>query len=199
MTRPTLESGANSAERAPTTTWTRPAAREVPLVEALAAGEARVQDGHVVTEAAAEAPHGLGRERDLRHEDDGAAPALAHALDGVEVDLGLSRAVTPSTSTTSRSPRPWPCDGVEGGELAVREMVWPRRGGTRERGGLAGASDASAVLHLDEPALGERRDDRSRARHHGRELGHAHGARRRAPRRPGAACWRCDVARSHVP
>lgn len=32
-----------------------PAAREVPLVEALAAGEARVQDGHVVTEAAAEA------------------------------------------------------------------------------------------------------------------------------------------------
>ena len=135
-----------------------------------------MQDGHVVTEAAAEAPHGLGRERDLRHEDDGAASALAHALDGIEVDLGLSRARdavnehdVPATRVRG------PCDGVESGELAVREMVWSRRGGTRERGGLAGASDASAVLHLDEPALGERRDDRSRARHHGRELGHAHG------------------------
>ena len=44
-------------------------AHEVPLVEALAGGQTRVEHGHVVAKARAEASHGLRRERDLGHED----------------------------------------------------------------------------------------------------------------------------------
>ena len=68
------------------------AADEVPLVVALALPHARMHDGHQVAEAAAEARHGLGRERYLGHEHAGRAPGRQSRLDGLQVHLGLARA-----------------------------------------------------------------------------------------------------------
>ena len=154
-----------------------PVAGKVPLVEALAGRKARVQDGDVVPEAAAEASDGLGRERDLWHEDDGAFAALAHALDGVEVDLRLSRARDAvhehDVATTGVSGSR---DSVEGGKLAVREAVWPGGRGAGERGDVIRAADATAMLDRNEATLLQGTHDASGTRHHGRELGHAHGA-----------------------
>ena len=67
-------------------------AESTPHRVALARRERRVQDRDVVAEARAEARDELGRERDLGHEDDGAAPLLARGGDGPQVDLGLSAA-----------------------------------------------------------------------------------------------------------
>jgi hypothetical protein len=49
--------------------------QRTPRVVALAVGQRRMQDGHDVAELGTEPGHGLRRERDLRHEHDG-APAL---------------------------------------------------------------------------------------------------------------------------
>ena len=68
------------------------AAKPRPHVEALARREPRVQHRDVVAEASAEARDELRRERDLRHEHDGAATELLRLGDGAQVDLGLARA-----------------------------------------------------------------------------------------------------------
>ena len=68
------------------------AAQAAPLVEALAGGEGRVEDGEAVAEAGAEAGDGLRREADLGDEDDRAAAARERRLDRGEVDLGLAGA-----------------------------------------------------------------------------------------------------------
>ncbi len=63
-----------------------------PLVVALALAERRVQQRDGVAEARLEAPDGLRRERDLRHEHDHARAALERRRGRAQVDLGLARA-----------------------------------------------------------------------------------------------------------
>ena len=153
----------------------RAGTHHVPLVEPLAGGEARVQDGHVIAEAAAEAAHRLGRERNLGHEDDGPLALLAHALDGAEVDLGLARAGHAvdddhvAAPGLGRAP-----DGGKGTLLPLGEVLGPGGVGARERGGLAAAADAAAMLHGHDAPLGKRAHHSSGSAHHGGELGHAH-------------------------
>jgi len=65
-------------------------AQPPPLVVALAGGQLRVQDRDSVPEAGLEAGHGLGGQRDLGHEDDGAAPGRQCAAGSAQVDLGLA-------------------------------------------------------------------------------------------------------------
>ena len=102
-------------------------AHEVPLVEALAGAEARVQDRDVVAEAAAEAAHGLGGEADLGNEDEGAAAVRERALDGVEVDLGLSGAGhTVDEHDVAAAGRAGGVDGGERRALAVGEGLRAR-------------------------------------------------------------------------
>ncbi len=67
-------------------------AQAVPLVVALALAQGRVHHGHDVAEPGLEAPHGLGRERDLGHEHDRPAPRRQRRLHRPQVHLGLARA-----------------------------------------------------------------------------------------------------------
>ena len=67
-------------------------AQAPPLVVALALAERGVQQRDGVAEARLEAPDGLRRERDLRHEHDHALAALQRRGGGAQVDLGLARA-----------------------------------------------------------------------------------------------------------
>ena len=65
-------------------------AQDQPLGVALGGAKARVQHGYGLAEAFDEAAHDLGRERYLRHEDDG-PPALLERRGGrLQVDLCLS-------------------------------------------------------------------------------------------------------------
>ena len=63
-----------------------------PRIVSLPVGEGRMEHGHIVTEVGPEAGHGLGRERDLRNQDDG-APSLSldHLSQDFDVDQGLPR------------------------------------------------------------------------------------------------------------
>ena len=61
-------SGAKTAERVPTTTSTVAAADPLPLIVALAVGQAAVLDGDAVAERLAEQRGDRRRQRDLRHE-----------------------------------------------------------------------------------------------------------------------------------
>ena len=120
-----------------------PAADEVPLVEALALAHARVHDGHRVAEAAAEAPHGLRRERDLGHEHARRAARRKRALDGLKVHLGLAR----------------PGDAVHDHDLARRPLARRVDGGERRRlpGGerrLGAGREPAASLEAPAPAAG---------------------------------------------
>ena len=154
-------------------------ARHVPLVEALAHREARVQNGHVVAEAAAKAPHRLRRERDLGHNHDGPAPLCSHAFDGVEVDLRLARARDAVdkhhvTLCGVRGAR----DGGEGLLLPRREALRPRGPGARERGGTVDRpAHATAVVHVHHATLEQRRHHTGRTGYERRELRHALRAR----------------------
>ena len=78
------------------------AADEVPLVVALALPHARMHDGHQVAEAAAEARHGLGRERYLaaRARRPCARPPESASM-ACRYTSVLPEPVTPSTTTTS--------------------------------------------------------------------------------------------------
>src|SRR4029078_11499120 len=67
-------------------------AQAPPLVVALARGELAVQHGHDAAQASHRRAHEEGRERDLGDEEQRAAALLQRALDGAEVDLGLSAA-----------------------------------------------------------------------------------------------------------
>ena len=148
-------------------------ADEVPLVEALARREARVEDGDVVAEAAAEAADRLGRERDLGNEHEGAAALFQRMFDGVEVDLRLARARdavdehdVADAALASR------VNGGEGLDLAVRELLGSGCGGRGERRALATAHLAT-VLDGDDASLRERGHGRRRAGNRGGELDHA--------------------------
>ena len=149
-------------------------AHEVPLVKALTGTEARVQDRDVVAEAAAEAAHGLRGEADLGHEDEGTAAVRERALDGVEVDLGLSgagHAVDEHDVAAAGL-----AGGVDGGKrraLAVGEGLRARGGGRRERRGLGRAAHLAAALHEHDAAAGERGDGGGGPGDGGRELRHA--------------------------
>ena len=68
--------GAKTAERGPTAIRASPRAQPPPLVVALALAERGVQQRDRVAEARLEAPDGLRRQRDLRHQHD---HALARA------------------------------------------------------------------------------------------------------------------------
>ena len=68
------------------------AADALPLVVALAVGEAAVLDGDALAERLAEQRGGGRRQRDLRHEHQHAAAGVADAGREAEVDLGLAAA-----------------------------------------------------------------------------------------------------------
>jgi len=59
-------------------------ANEVPLVEALACGRREWSTATSSPIAAAKAPDRLGRERDLRHEDERPSTGRQRMLDGIE-------------------------------------------------------------------------------------------------------------------
>ena len=63
----------------------------VPFVVSFAVGKRGVQNGHQIAEASCEAPHRLGRKRDLRHEHNGVPAPLDDARDRLEVYLRLAR------------------------------------------------------------------------------------------------------------
>ena len=69
-----------------------PAGDPLALVAALGFGEARVEAGHGVAEASAEAGEDLRGEGDLRHEHDRGASALERLGARAEIDLGLPAA-----------------------------------------------------------------------------------------------------------
>ena len=151
-------------------------AHEVPLVEALARGETRVQDGHVVAEARAEAAHGLGRERDLGNEDERALALRADLLDGIEVDLGLAGSGDAvHEHAVAACARDRVADGGEGTDLSVGELLGPGGTGARESRSH-GPAHAAAVGHGHGTVLLERLDCGSGAADEGRELGEAHRA-----------------------
>ena len=89
---PSDGSGANTAERAPTTTLRLARDDPLALVPPLGLREAGVEKRDAVAEARAEAAERLRRERDLRHEDDRAAARGERGLAGADVDLGLAAA-----------------------------------------------------------------------------------------------------------
>ena len=69
-----------------------PLAQAAPGVEAFPVREPGVQHGDLVAEAGAEALHGLGRESDLRDEEDAGAAQRELTLQHFQVDGGLARA-----------------------------------------------------------------------------------------------------------
>ncbi len=82
--------------RAGTDDDARLAARDsLALVSPLGLAEARVEDRHPVAEPCPRTADGLGRERDLGHEQDRAEPPLESRRAGLEVHLGLPRARRP--------------------------------------------------------------------------------------------------------
>ena len=105
--------------RARTDDDARLAARDpLALVAALCLGERRVQDRDALAEALPHASHRLRCERDLRHEDDRAEPALEHRRAGLEVHLGLARAgcaVEQEVAALARD------DPVDGSALRLRQ------------------------------------------------------------------------------
>ena len=89
--RPT--SGANTAERAPTTMRTSPRATARVGEQPLPRREPGVQDGDPLAgEAPLDARHGLAGEPDLGHEEQDRAAGVQRRLRRLEVDLGLAAA-----------------------------------------------------------------------------------------------------------
>ena len=137
-----------------------------------------MQDGDVVAKARAEAAHGLGRERDLGHEDEGSPSLGTNALDGVEVYLGLARARDAvNQDHVAAAGTDGLVDGGERGLLAGGEALGTDGVRTGE-GGRVSPTHAPAMRDRDHAALDQRVHHAGDARHHGRELGHAHGSRR---------------------
>ena len=132
-----------------------------------------MQHGHVLAKAAAKAPHRLGREGDLGHQDYGPAPAGKGALDGVQVDLGLAgaRHAVHQHHAAGRL-LAGRVDGREGLRLARREALRPRGGRAGERGCLR-AAHAAARVDLHHAALGQGGHGARGAGDGGGELGHA--------------------------
>jgi hypothetical protein len=91
MINPARGSGVNTAERVPRMTCAVPA-RALPGARAIAFGQVRMQHLDVDAEAFAQAPHGLRRQADLRHQQQ-RLPALRQRLrDQRQVHLGLAAA-----------------------------------------------------------------------------------------------------------
>ncbi len=120
------------------------AAQAQPFLLTLTLAEPRMEHRDDVAEAVLEAAHGLGSERDLRHEHNRAAPGGEHGLYGLEVHLGLARAGdsvqqealrgslsgTPSAESTEH--------GIERSSLLAgqaRDPVEPAPPAHRRRGG----------------------------------------------------------------
>jgi hypothetical protein len=150
-------------------------AHEVPLVEALAGGQARVEHGHVVAKARAEAAHGLRRERDLWHEDQGAFARGKRALDGLEVDLGLAgTGDAVHENHVSRRAGAGLVNGSNGCELAFCEALGTR-GVRRGERGLLAAANLAARLNAHHATLRQHGHGSRGAGDGSRELGQAHG------------------------
>ena len=136
----------------------RAGAQPPPLVEALALGEAGMEDGHAVAEARGDAADRLRGQADLGNEQDRAAAALERRLDGREVDLGLAGAGDSVKQALALAV------AVErGDDLAPHRR--PARGESRGAAATAptvsirGARRTSRVRRCDQAALGEPRED----------------------------------------
>ena len=70
----------------------QPVTRAAPRVVALALAQPAVHERHLSGEAPGHAPHRLRGERDLRHEEDRAAPLIERMGDRAQIDLGLAAA-----------------------------------------------------------------------------------------------------------
>ncbi len=90
--RPSPASGANTADRVPDDDVDVAAPDALPLVVALAVGQAAVLDGHAIAEPRAEGRRHAGRERDLGHEHEHAAARRQRALGQPQVELRLAAA-----------------------------------------------------------------------------------------------------------
>ena len=88
--RPGRSSGANTADRVPTTTSDLPAADALPLVVALAVGQPAVLDRHPLAERCTEGRGDCRRQRDLRNEHEHLPVAPQDGCGQPQVDLGLA-------------------------------------------------------------------------------------------------------------
>ena len=142
----------------------RTAGDHVPLIQALASREARVEDRDRLAKARAEAADSLGRQRDLGHEHAGRTAGRQHALNRREVDLGFAGtgdAINEHHVTV----------GIQAGALNLRERLLLAVGechrgltaGRRQRGLLTAATPRAALFHHYNTTLFERLDGRRHA------------------------------------
>ena len=95
----------------------------LPLVAPLGVAESRVQDRDAVAEARAEAPDGLGRERDLRDEHDDASVTREGGRGSLEVDLGLAAAGRPMEENVRAACVECRNDPLDGRPLSGRKRL----------------------------------------------------------------------------
>ena len=136
----------------------------IPLVQALAGREARMEHGDRLAKTRAEAADGLGRQRDLGHEHAGRTAGRQHALDGGEVHLGFAGAGdTVDHHHVAMS--------VQTGALNLRERLLLTVGECDrclaacrgERGLFIAATPRTALLHHHDTTFFERLDGRRHA------------------------------------
>ena len=101
------------------------------LVAPLGVREGGVQHGDALAEAGGEASDRLGRERDLRHEHDRAAPTLERRGAGAEVDLGLAAARRPVQEDVPAAGVERGDDPLDGVDLGVGQPLGLRLAGKR--------------------------------------------------------------------
>ena len=142
----------------------RTAGDHIPLVQALAGREARMEHGDRLAKTRAEAADGLGRQRDLGHEHAGRTAGRQHALNRRKVNLGFAGAGDAvDQHHVSMS--------VQTGALNLRECLLlavgkcdRRLAACRgQRGLLAAATPRTALLHHDDAAFFERLNGRRHA------------------------------------
>ncbi len=143
-----------------------------PLVEALARGERRVEDGDRIAEVCAQAAREDGRERDLGDEHHRRAPAPQRLAHGADVDFGFAAA----RDAVQEEGREGVfvlrlVDGAERALLLVGEAQVVRVGQAR-----AGQRVAPDLAHedLDEPPPLQRLNRRSARRGRVEQLGEEH-------------------------
>ena len=153
------------------------AANKVPLIEALSRAHTRMEHGHHVAEAPAEARHGLRGKRDFRNQHDGGASLGEHPLDGLQVHFRLTRPGYPvhhhdaAVACFARA-----TDTFQRLRLPFRELGLGARHET-----LACTptrrhpAHASAVLHHHDPARFQRLERRRDVPVFGDELAHTQG------------------------
>ncbi len=168
-----------------------PAGDPVALVASLGVAERRVEDRDQVAEPVPEAPDGLRRERDLRHEHDRPEPALERGGAGLEVHLGLAAAGRPFEQDVLADPL------VERGDDPLDRGALVRRSGRRAPPRRRRTRGTPATAARREASGDAARRARTRARASSRSSRRARARDRRAA--PGSGRAACRRRRGRCP